>query len=272
MGIMTCNNELLSELELVTTELALSIKRELALETKLRGGNATTQDPSLAQLQKELLSNRKLIAELQEKLSKERRLRFISEEHALLSEHGQSPSPLKLNYENTELYKQLLIKNDEVKQLEDKIVEYEKGQKSDTDLLDKYNELLAENTDLKFHVIPNLQRQIEQRDDGNSSRVFNITGDQSFELSDEDELSTLRNQRDELRSTVNRLTRNNDVELRSAQEKIRSLEVQLRDMKRINDKLSIREDTKPATNGFIKNGGGKLSGLAIISPTQNLFD
>ena len=112
MSIMNCNNDLLNELELVTTELASSIKRELALESKLRNSPQQQQNsPKLdEELKSEITEKSRVIADLQEKLSKERRLRFISEEHALLGEHGQAPSALKLNYEKTELYKQLLIK------------------------------------------------------------------------------------------------------------------------------------------------------------------
>lgn len=119
LHIMNCNNDLLLELELVTTELASSIKRELALENKLKNSSSSPNPDQDAFA--EVTEKLRQISDLQEKLNKERRLRFISEEHALLLEHGQTPSPLKLNYEKTELYKQLLIKNDLVNQLEDKL-------------------------------------------------------------------------------------------------------------------------------------------------------
>ena len=168
------------------------------------------------ELKSEITEKSRVIADLQEKLSKERRLRFISEEHALLGEHGQAPSALKLNYEKTELYKQLLIKNDLVHQLEDKLSEYERRNSGlfqherpshDIDLLEKYNELLKENTNLKVHVIPDLERKLTEKnqvDDYDESQL---------------EIQTLKMQRDELREVVNKLTSLNNAELKLAQEK-----------------------------------------------------
>ncbi|KAK6878139.1 hypothetical protein K4I79_005685, partial [Candida tropicalis] len=262
MSIMNCNNDLLNELELVTTELAASIKRELALENKLKNNISQTSSPTLEKdLAFEVTEKSKTISELQEKLSKERRLRFISEEHALLSEHGQTPSPLKLNYEKTELYKQLLIKNDLVNQLEDKLAEYEKrhGKRSfsepenDSDLMEKYNELLKENADLKSIIIPNLEKKLAEKERGqvyDESRL---------------EIQALTTQRDELREVVNKLTSHNNNELKLAQEKIKQLEFKLQDMKKINDKLSNRNISE-------SKKGGKLNGFTIINPTKKFFD
>lgn len=264
MSIMNCNNDLLNELELVTTELASSIKRELALESKLRNSPQQQQNsPKLdEELKSEITEKSRVIADLQEKLSKERRLRFISEEHALLGEHGQAPSALKLNYEKTELYKQLLIKNDLVHQLEDKLSEYERRNSGlfqherpshDIDLLEKYNELLKENTNLKVHVIPDLERKLTEKnqvDDYDESQL---------------EIQTLKMQRDELREVVNKLTSLNNAELKLAQEKIKHLQSKLDAMKQINDRLSNRN---------VNDGkkGGKLNGFSIVSPTKKLFD
>lgn len=195
LGIMNCNNELLNELELVTTELASAVRRELSLENKLRGGssplsgrflpNSESKDESV--MERQLIKNQNEIADLQDKLNKERRLRFISEEHALLMENGITPSPLKLNYEKTEIYRQLLLKNDEVNQLQDRLDEYERkynggasnvsgisaptypkeiglpptsesSSSSNNDMLAGYNQLLNENTDLKFKLIPELEK------------------------------------------------------------------------------------------------------------------
>ncbi|RCK55232.1 hypothetical protein Cantr_04054 [Candida viswanathii] len=262
MSIMNCNNDLLNELELVTTELAASIKRELALENKLKSNSTQTSSPKIEQdLAYELTEKSKTISELQEKLSKERRLRFISEEHALLGEHGQTPSPLKLNYEKTELYKQLLIKNDLVNQLEDKLSEYEKrhGTRSfseprhDLELMEKYNELLKENADLKSIIIPSLEKRLADKERGHDYDEARL------------EIQALKTQRDELRDVVNKLTSHNSNELKLAQDKIKQLESRLQDMKKISDKLSNRN---------INEGkkGGKLNGFTIVNPSKKLFD
>ncbi|KAL6452199.1 hypothetical protein SBY92_001456 [Candida maltosa Xu316] len=284
MAIMNCNSDLLNELELVTTELASSIKRELALESRIKNNGSSThhQSPSSSDidLNLELSEKSKTIAELQEKLSKERRLRFISEEHALLGEHGQTPSPLKLNYEKTELYKQLLIKNDLVNQLEDKLSEYERRNgdlnddsfdtsrnfRNDSDLIERYNELLKENTDLKLRVIPNLETQLVEKDKLNEFDESKL------------EIQTLKTQRDELREVVNKLTSHNNNELKVAHDRIKQLESKLSDMKKINNKLSTRsvsDSFTTSSSGSItpsSKSGGKLNGFAVISPNKKLFD
>ncbi|KAK6464009.1 hypothetical protein DFJ63DRAFT_311306 [Scheffersomyces coipomensis] len=333
LGIMNCNNELLYELELVTTELASSIKRELGLENRLKNNSSSPVQEDY--LHSELMSKSKMISELQEKLNKERRLRFVSEEHALLMEHGQNPSPLKLNYEKTELYKQLLIKNDLVHQLEDKLnEEYNKNQQyqyqiqqeqrqieggggqrnSDSNLLDKYNELLKENTDLKFRVIPELEKSVEynqnellklstnthgnrkisllheEYNNGNSNGKKYSNGNNNANEESIEQIHTLKNQREELRDTVTKMTMNHNYELKLYQDRIKALESKLKDTKFINDKLSgrsIDQQQQSHNEGGFNNmpksyssnfesiktgGGGKLSGFSIVTPTKKFID
>lgn len=318
LGIMNCNNELLNELQLVTTELASSIKRELEFESKLKNKSGSPKE-SHEGLQDQLLEKSKIISDLQEKLNKERSLRFICEEHALLAESGTSPSPLKLNYEKTELYKQLLIKNDTVNQLQDKIEEFQNKNGSDNNnLLLKYNELLEENTNLKSKTIPDLESRLEasqNSDKVNNNKLLNLVNnsdhgnrynerdyeqdyDEDYDQSNEHiEISTLKNQRDELREVVSKLTSSYNYELKLAQEKIKNLELKVQDMNSINNKLSQRLESNrsnsininnnsgtaannnnnytyknPASNILGKNKGGKLQGFAIVSPTKKLFD
>jgi hypothetical protein len=298
LGIMTCNNDLVTELELVTTELASSIRRELALESKIKNNLRSSGQQSMLDDEYEdgLALKAKAMIDLQEKLNKERRLRFISEEHALMLEHGQEPSALKINYEKNEIYKQLLIKNDMVNQLEDKLAEYESmnGNESAT-LLDKYNELLKENTDLKFRVIPELERQYgdsEKRKTQSFSKSLKLTGDDSFDSTydeSQEEILKLKSQREDLRETVSKLTSNHNYVLSQANDRIRNLEQQVQNLKLINDKLTKRvnsnstEDlnstgnrkfqTSNDINGSlaVKNKGGKMQGFSIVSPRKNLF-
>lgn len=296
LGIMTCNNDLVTELELVTTELASSIRRELALESKIKNNLRSSGQQNMLDDEYEdgLASKAKAMIDLQEKLNKERRLRFISEEHALMLEHGQEPSALKINYEKNEIYKQLLIKNDMVNQLEDKLAEYESmnGNESAT-LLDKYNELLKENTDLKFRVIPELERQCgEKRKIQSFSKSLKLIGDDSFDSTydeSQDEISKLKSQREDLRETVSKLTLNHNYELSQANDRIRNLEQEVQNLKLINDKLTRRvssdstEDlnstgnrnfqTSNDMNGTLAaiNKGGKIQGFSIVSPRKNLF-
>jgi hypothetical protein len=283
LSIMNCNNDLLNELELVTTELASSIKRELSLENRVKNSlenrvKTSSGSDSPVDINYELTAKLKIILDLQEKLNKERRLRFVSEEHALLLENGQNPSPLKLNYEKTEIYKQLLIKNDLVHQLEDKLDEYErKNNTTDQDLLNKYNDLLNENANLKFNVIPELEKRVlyqQQEAQKGMSRqlsLVNIDYDESYDESQE-AILTLRSQREELREVVSTLTSNHQYETKLAQDKIKTLETKLQETKKINDKLSKRLNHTEESNHMNHGNGGKLQGFTIVSPTKKFYD
>lgn len=351
LGIMTANNDLLNELELVTTELASSIKRELKLESQLRThiapGNEYSNAPS-SDIEAQIREKLKTISDLEEKLTKERRLRFISEEHALLSENGQTPSPLKLNYEKTELYRQLLIKNDLCHQLEDKLNEYQEketreqeqaekqkknnGSLQDPDFLDRFNDLLKENAELKLTVIPDLEKKLElsnQRNQKNSSpnrqqlnyhtssnnRLFSLVqnsllNEASFDddtidqSEDQIEISSLKNQRNELREVITKLNSTHTYEMKLHQDKLRSMENKLQEQMHINEKLrerfggvgghgntdsngnlslNLNSSSNPNSNATSANNstsnlllgnnkGGKLQGFSIVSPDKKLFD
>ncbi|GEQ67161.1 hypothetical protein JCM33374_g824 [Metschnikowia sp. JCM 33374] len=276
LSIMTCNNELQSELQLVTSELAFSIKRELALEARIRSKTGFNECPESQNLSaNEDLEKSKVITELQEKLNKERKLRFISEEHAILAEHGQSPSALKLDYEKNEIYNQLLAKNEMVIQLQDKLDETLAANlsNSENDLVEKFNELLKENADLKTKLKPNeplskLNSELDSHSGDLDSEGFYHDGDQSLIVS-------LRTQRDELREMITNLTTSRNVELKVAQEKIKTLEAKLEKVNSINHKLSKRVDKSGHTSGaprFSSGQGGKLQGFSIVTPSKKVFD
>lgn len=370
LAIMNCNNELLNELELVTTELASAVQRELSLENRLRGGsspiasksthltspNANDSDVgSISQYQQQ-------IAVLQDKVNKERRLRFISEEHALLMENGITPSPIKLNYEKTEIYRQLLLKNDEINQLQDRLEEYERkyehidgnqsvygdGDESivkhdssspitknnntnSNSMLESYNELLRENTDLKFKIIPELEKKLQQeqskpaKEHGNNGQrlkrnshldisgmskqlsLSNVSNelravDDEEDFYDEEyefnqgqlEIQKLKNQREELREMISKLTSAQSYESKLSHEKIKALEAKLMDANMINEMLSKRiggnngnvaldEDNdrlykeRPmnntsASNLILHSKGARLQGFNVVASTNTLFD
>lgn len=264
LAIMTCNNDLQNELQFVTSELALSIKRELVLEHQLKSG---TKDHTFddVDLQKEMVEKAKIIVDLQDKLNNERRLRFISEEHALLSEHGQTPSALKLDYEKNELYKQLLAKNDTVNQLQDKIDEIESAGKRnyDDDLLQKYNELTMENSKLR--------ENLESARLARASQVLEESATVESHEYEQAQILSLRTQRDELREMITKLTSSQSVELKTAYERIRTLEEKLRKVNMINDKLS-KKGERPDNSASLGYGtGGRLHGFDVVSPTKSVL-
>lgn len=275
LSIMTCNNDLQNELQLVTSELAMSIKRELILETQLKSQHLSNGTGHKT-IEEDATEKAGIIAELLEKLNNERRLRFISEEHAILAEHGQSPSALKLDYEKNEIYKQLLAKNDLVNQLQDRLEELEdsSGSESGQGMLHKYNDLLRENSELRSKL--EALRLIDQRSPGqaDSSGTSYSYGENSNEY-EQAQIISLRTQRDELREMLTKLTSSQNMELKIAQDRIKTLEDKLQKVNMINDKLSRRldrggESSKEAT--FASGQGGKLLGFDIVSPRKTFFD
>lgn len=275
LAIMTCNNELQSELQLVTSELAFSIKRELALESRLRSKSALHENPDSRKQPSSERNQSKVIADLQEKLNKERKLRFISEEHAILAEHGQAPSALKLDYEKNEIYNQLLAKNEMVIQLQDKLDEVlaEKKNNSGNDLALKFNELLKENSELKSKLdnMPAAPKSIVESD----SHGMESESEGFYHEDDQALIMSLRTQRDELREMITKLTSSKNVELKIAQDKIKTLEAQLEKVNSINHKMSKRADKSAQANQthrFPSGQGGKLQGFSIISSSKKFFD
>ncbi|KAI5958253.1 hypothetical protein KGF57_002608 [Candida theae] len=254
MHIMNCNTELLDELESITRELASSIKRELSLETRLKNHTVYSRSPGGEpdNLESVVIEKSKAIVELQEKLNKEKRLRFISEEHALLQEQGQSPSPLKLEYEKTEIYNQLVAKNDLVNQLQNRISELESQDQldlnaMDSNLIEKIQILQAENEDLL-----------------------------SQNYSQQEEIKILESQRDELREVIGKLTSQNNQDTKLLNDKIKALELKCQNLKGVNDRLTNREGNSSTSNGpsfgFNRFGSrGKLNGFTIVSPNESRF-
>lgn len=264
LAIMSCNNDLQNELQFITSELALSIKRELALEFQLRN-EAKDQKFDVNAYQKEIIEKSKGIADLQQKLNNERRMRFISEEHALLAEHGQSPSALKLDYEKNELCKQLLAMNDLVVQLQEKLEELESSTKKvyDDDLLQKYNELTAENAKLR--------EKMDSINTAKSSEVLEDSRPLDTQEYERAQILALRTQRDELREMITKLTSAQSAELKYAHERVRTLEEKLRKVNLINDKLSKKSERLEISGSLGYGSGGKLHGFDVVTPKKSVL-
>ncbi|QLL30528.1 hypothetical protein HG536_0A03460 [Torulaspora globosa] len=124
LHILSENKELMSELTLVSMELAESIKRETVLEEQLKNSNEATQGEnpfSLADFETELRKKSSKIVELIQQLNNERLKRFIAEEQVLLTENGAKPSSIELLQKISALNDQLALKDAEVSQLKDQL-------------------------------------------------------------------------------------------------------------------------------------------------------
>lgn len=154
LGIMEESTSLLQELEIVSSELSHSIKREIYLENLLN--DRKTFQPNENDYSKQILDQKIEISKLVNELNEQRQKRFIAEEHCLLLENNVKPSALELDYELTSLRNQLLIKDEmiskqslEIQNLNAKINKNELKQLSKK----VYN--------FENEIIPNLMNELE---------------------------------------------------------------------------------------------------------------
>ncbi|CDH13117.1 uncharacterized protein ZBAI_04903 [Zygosaccharomyces bailii ISA1307] len=124
LNIITENKELMSEISIVSAELADSIKRECMLEERLRNGSSGDSSDSdeslfLLQFETELRKKSSKVVELLKQLNEQRLKRLIAEEQLLLSEHGAKPSSIDLVHKISQLEAQLEFKESEIQRLKE---------------------------------------------------------------------------------------------------------------------------------------------------------
>lgn len=109
--------------------------------------------------------------------------------------------------------------------------------------------------------------------------------DEEYEISQGHiEIKKLKNQREELREVISKVTSQQTIENKINQEKIKVLEAKLHKANLINEKLSKRNGAQfeslqsasasASSSSLILNPskGGKLQGFNVVSPTKKLFD
>ena len=258
LELLNCNQDLMDELETITSELAASIRRELNFEAQLRNRNL----PSLSEhndVKDQFLEKLKVLVDLQEKLNKERSMKFIYEDYILNLKNGNEPSALQLNLEKEELRQQLLEK-ERAHQSDYNAEEHRTGEsiQKDPNFGEKYEELMKENDHLKLEIIPNLEKRLSSLNlkDGDSvkPKELNLVKSERQNLSNQEnefnvsiEMDHLRSQRDELREVVSQLKSNHSHEVKILQEKIVNLETKLDEATQLNRQLTKRLDTPSPT-------------------------
>jgi hypothetical protein len=161
LGIMEEKTDLIQELDLVSKELANSIKREIQLEEELKKSpKAASYSPILTEEShyERLRESAQQIADLTRKLNEERKIRYIAEEHVLLRENNQVPSALKLNYEIDQLKSEIASRDELINQLQSEVEEFKKEVPI---LRENYQKVKEINDNNESVVIPNLQNKIE---------------------------------------------------------------------------------------------------------------
>lgn len=242
LGILNDSKDLMKELQIVSTELAGSISRELALESKLRSSDQVEQSTL------EGTQDSAKVSELASKLAEERRKRYAIEELLLKRSNGANDGSqlAELGYKNTKL-------RDRVVELEERL----RASKAHSELLDtehkelsaKLAALTTENRKLKNSVLPDLRNQVEiltKNGSGDSLSDSNKYDELRLEnkrmkqeqLNGSDDLTALQAQRDSLREALKNLKAQRDVDMRINSEKIRQQEVQVNKLTLLNSQLS----------------------------------
>ncbi len=252
-GILTDTEKIMRELQVVSTELASSISRELSLESKLKSEEKLS--PSILY---ETNAGSK-IADLVKQLNGERNKRYAVEQTLLKVANGTSfgSEVTRLNYENSELRKQ--------------VVDLEEGQKSSSKKLQmlleekeslstKLDDMTEQFKNLTNNVIPGLKNRIEILSSSNAPKESLEEQVSSLKLQNEnlkqkqvtqdDDNTTIKKQRDSLREAIKSLRVQNEVNLRLHTEKVKTLEQRLGTLSTLNAELS----KKMMASGLVSRG------------------
>lgn len=258
-GILTDTEKIMRELQVVSTELASSISRELSLESKLK--SEENLSPSILY---ETNAGSK-IADLVKQLNGERSKRYAVEQTLLKVANGTSfgSEVTRLNYENSELRKQ--------------VVDLEEGQKSSSKKLQllleekeslstKLDDMTEQFKNLTNDVIPGLKNRIEILSSSNAPKESLEEQVSSLKLQNEnlkqkqvtqdDDNTTIKKQRDSLREAIKSLRVQNEVNLRLHTEKVKTLEQRLSTLSTLNAELSKK---------MIASGLVSRSDLSVLS-------
>ncbi|CAR25826.1 ZYRO0A08998p [Zygosaccharomyces rouxii] len=124
LNILKENKSLMSEISIISAELADSIKRECILEEKLQtistnrdGNDKPLSGESLLDYEAQLRTKSEKIVDLLKQLNEQRLRRLIAEEQIFLSENGAKPTSTDLVHKITDLESQLTAKDYEISRL-----------------------------------------------------------------------------------------------------------------------------------------------------------
>ncbi|QPG74866.1 hypothetical protein FOA43_002202 [Brettanomyces nanus] len=271
LGVLNDNTKLLKELQIVSTELAGSISRELTLEGKLRAKSLVS-----ASILKETENGSK-VSELTEQLNEERRKRYATEEMILKRSDGVSDNSqmTEMGYKNSSLSKKIV-------ELEDQL----QSEKMRTNLLEEERDKLKSSLedmskkyrDLTNNVVPELQNQVEILSNSNNPQNSLEERLESLQLENEslkqqqisesDEVTVLKSQRDSFREALKNLKIQRDIDFRMNAEKVKSQEHTVNKLSSINGQLS----RKLLATGLMGRGEISIVGSPSIRTNTSFED
>ncbi|SCU96954.1 LAME_0F18008g1_1 [Lachancea meyersii CBS 8951] len=120
LSMLTEQNSLMKDIDLLSKELAESVSREARLEQEIAGRNRAAETKtslSFADFEIELRKKSSKVVELIQQLNDERLRRYIAEEQVMLQENGAKPSTVDLIHKIHSLEQSLASKDQEIAQL-----------------------------------------------------------------------------------------------------------------------------------------------------------
>ncbi|KAG7884193.1 hypothetical protein KL938_002065 [Ogataea parapolymorpha] len=242
LELYNSNQELFNELQIVSSELADSISREIRLQRKLEVNNIPIEG--------DVVSEESKIASLTQQLADERRKRFAVEEFlAQQYNKGFDVADLKNKvYNNSDMgYK--VFKLTEENNLNK--LKYEMMEQENSELKKRLEMLSSENKELIGTTIPKLKNQLEVAENSVSAATYDSLLKEieqlkseklhlRSQLSSKGNIAELESQKEELREALKNVKAQKEMDLRMCAERIRTLEAKVEKLTLTNERYIQR--------------------------------
>ncbi|KAG7727071.1 hypothetical protein KL933_002780 [Ogataea haglerorum] len=238
LELFNSNQELFNELQIVSSELADSISREIRLQRKLEVNNIPVEG--------DVVSEESKIASLTQQLADERRKRFAVEEFlAQQYNKGFDVEDLKKKvYNNSDMGYKVFKLTEEINLNKSK---YEMMEQENGELKKRLEKLASENKELIGTTIPKLKNQLEVAENSVSAatcgsllkEIEQLKSEKLHlrsQLSSKGNIAELESQKEELREALKNVKAQKEMDLRMCAERIRTLEAKVEKLTLTNER------------------------------------
>ncbi|KAG7938187.1 uncharacterized protein OGAPODRAFT_75319 [Ogataea polymorpha] len=238
LELFNSNQELFNELQIVSSELADSISREIRLQRKLEVNNIPIEG--------DVVSEESKIASLTQQLADERRKRFAVEEFlAQQYNKGFDVADLKNKvYNNSDMGYKVFKLTEENNLNKSK---YEIMEQENSELKKRLEKLSSENKELIGTTIPKLKNQLEVAQNPVSAATYDSLLKEveqlkseklhlRSQLSSKGNIAELESQKEELREALKNVKAQKEMDLRMCAERIRTLEAKVEKLTLTNER------------------------------------
>ncbi|KAG7813451.1 hypothetical protein KL921_000997 [Ogataea angusta] len=238
LELFNSNQELFNELQIVSSELADSISREIRLQRKLEVNNIPIEG--------DVVSEESKIASLTQQLADERRKRFAMEEF-LAQQYSKEFDVADLKnkvYNNSDMGYKVFKLTEENNLNKSK---YEMMEQENSELKKRLEKLSGENKELIGTTIPKLRNQLEVAENSVSAATYDSLLKEieqlkseklhlRSQLSSKGNIAELESQKEELREALKNVKAQKEMDLRMCAERIRTLEAKVEKLSLTNER------------------------------------